>query len=250
MSNSKLVLKNLGKTYTDKLGNKLEVLKNVDAEINKNIITSFLAPQGSGKSSLLKIIAGLETHSSGDFINNQSKIVYIPSEPSSFPWLNVKQNITDINKNISEEKLSSILKSVGLLGYEEHFADNRSIGFRFRVSLAKALAYETDFIILDEVFNLMSSESKKECYNLVKELSKKGNTFILGTSNITESLFLSSEIYLLGSKPGEIIKKIDNKNAVNSDLSILTDELFIKKRNEIENIFKIEYSQIFAKLTI
>lgn len=248
MSNSTIKLNKLGKNYFDKIGNKLEVLKNVSAEIYSNNITAFLAPQGSGKSSLLKIIAGIETHSNGDLICN-SKVVFIPSEPSSFPWLTVKENILDEN-NISNEELTSLIKLVGLKGYEDHKPDNRSIGFRFRISLAKAIAYKADFIILDEVFSLMSSESKVELYELIKKLSKEGFSFIIGTSNITEALYLASEIYLLSAKPGEIISKIDNKESEDYTLHSIAKEKFISKRNNIENIFKKEYSQVFAKLTI
>ncbi len=96
----------------------------------------------------------------------------------------------------------------------------------------------------------MSSESKVELYELIKKLSKEGFSFIIGTSNITEALYLASEIYLLSAKPGEIISKIDNKESENYSLHSIAEEKFISKRNNIENIFKKEYSQVFAKLTI
>lgn len=249
MSNLTIELKNISKVYIDEFGNKLEVLKNVNASFSKNKIYAVLAPEGSGKSTVLKIISGIETHSNGELITNNQRIVFIPSEPSSFPWLNVRDNVKEGLK-VDLKELQSIINKVGLSGYEDHFPDNKSYGFRFRISLAKALAYKADFIVLDAVFNMMSAESKLECFSLIKKLNSEGQSFILGTSNITEALFLASEIYFLSSKPAEIINKYESAFSKENDISVTSGDNFIKSRNEIENIFKKEYSQIFAKLTI
>ena len=143
----------LSKDYTDSSGFTVHLLEGISFEIEKGSITSLLAPTGAGKSSLLRILSGLDTQTTGTVkVNSENKkIVYIPSAPSSFPWYSVKENLSLVSND--ENKINSVIKDVGLEGYENHFPDNNSLGFRFRISLARALAAGADIIILDEPFN-------------------------------------------------------------------------------------------------
>ena len=146
-------------------GARKHVLENIDFSIIQNPeagqIISILAPYGSGKSTLLRIIGGIENPSAGEVLLNNvnyktsaQKIIYLSEEPSSFPWLNVRHNLmfaSEINSNNGIEKnINNIISLVGLNGYENHFPDNASIGFRFRISLARALIINPKFILIDD----------------------------------------------------------------------------------------------------
>ena len=246
--NSVFEIKNISKFYTGTAGSKLHVLDEVSFKIEvtgqAGSIISVLAPFGSGKSTLLKIIAAIEEPTDGGvFINGalyshaSGKIAYIPELPSSFPWLNVKQNIEFVaslksSGNIDVNKLISI---VGLTGYEDHFPHEKSIGFRFRISLARALAVNPSLILLDDPFRGLHGETKKEIYSLLQNVKEKLKTnFLLTTTNITEAISLSDKILLMKNHPGKIFKEIIvNQNLISSG----NREVFISLRTEIESAY-------------
>ena len=200
---------NFSKTYTDKVGYKIQLLRNISVNIDENQIVSILAPIGAGKSSLLKIIAGIEKPNEGKPEQNNEKIIFIPSEPSSFPWFSVKENLKLVSEKITENELMGIISLVGLKGYEDHRPHNKSLGFRFRISLARVLILEPDLIVLDEPFDKMKPETKDEIYSLIIKINKEeGQRILLATTNISEAIFLSDKIYLMKKNPGEIIDEI------------------------------------------
>jgi len=216
-----LEVKNITKYFTGEAGSKQLILENLNFYISEeHNITSILAPFGGGKTTLLKILSGLDTDYKGEILLNGNKInnkfPLIPEKPASFPWLNVSGNIklflTMHEKNVkpSAIKLQELIDLTGLTSYEDHFPHNKSYGFRFRISLARALAVSPQIILLDDPFKLMDSETKDEIFELIKKVADiKKIKFILATSNITEVALLSDKILLIKNKPvylsGEII---------------------------------------------
>ena len=243
-----LKLESISKNYSEEAGLNINILEDINFEIGAaetGTITSILAPFGSGKSTLLKIISGLIEPSKGKIFyydaERGKKIPYIPEKPSSFPWLNVRENI-ELVLGLSEDKkfnLNQIISLVGLTGYEEHFPHNKSTGFRFRISLARALALNPVLILIDDAFKLMKKESKSEIYDLLTDLSSnKKQSFVLATTNLIETVRLSDKIILMSKKPGKIIKEIkinkDDKPALNDNKS----EIFTTIKSEIETSFQ------------
>ena len=245
-------VKNITKEYTDENGFKNIILKNVSLSITSEKFTSVIAPNGSGKSLLLKIISGLEQTTHGEVIKNENhKIVYIPSQPSSFPWLNVEENISLGLQEKNPSEIKSIIKIAGLEGYESFYPNNKSYGFRFRIALARSLAHNPAAILLDEPFNQMDLQTKKEIILLVREVqSTLKTTFLLATTNITEALFLSDNIYLMKKNPGEIISDILVDLPEERNEFIFDSEEFIQLRSKIEKSFKKIDSQKLFNLSI
>lgn len=233
-------IKNLSKEYSDGFGFKTILLKNISFAIPAGKISSLIAPSGSGKSTLLKIISELETPSSGEVVNpTNQKIIFIPTRPSSFPWLNVRDNILLGLEKINNEEIKRLINLVGLEGYDRYRPQNKSLGFRFRISLARSLAHSPAAILLDEPFNQMDVQTKKEIYFLIREINRTQKmTFLLATSSITEALFLSDKIYLIKKDPGEIIYGLDVDLPAERDESIIESEKFIQLETRIENSFK------------
>ena len=197
------------------------ILEDLNFEINvrepEGCISTILAPFGAGKTTLLRILAAVDHQTSGkifleekEYNKPNGSIVYIPEKPSSFPWLNVTQNINFAinlkNKNADKEKLNSLISFAGLTGYEDHFPDDKSLGFRFRISLVRALAVEPKLIILDDPLKNLHGETKHEIKLLIK---KAANDFkvplLITTTNVSESIDLSNEIFLMKKHPGKII---------------------------------------------
>lgn len=245
-----LKLTDVSKFYHGPSGAKFNVLDKINLEVNagqgKGSVTSILAPYMAGKSTLLKIMSGIEKPSSGNILlsgeeysSPAGRIVYIPEKPSSFPWLSVKENVEfglDLNRQNSRSRSAAELISVvGLTGYEDHFPHKDSLGFRFRISLARAMALSPDLILLDEPFRNIHGETKEEMYELVARTADEQNqNFILATTNITEAIRLSKSVYLMKKDPAVIIKEIKSGSL---PVSNKDDEEFSKIRSEIESSF-------------
>ncbi|MDP4172963.1 MAG: ATP-binding cassette domain-containing protein [Bacteroidota bacterium] len=260
MQNSQDLVKisELTKEFKGRLGYSLQILENLSFEIKANEFVTVLAPASAGKTTLLKIIAGIDSLTSGKIefpfekSNSSSDyfLSFIPSAPSSYPWYNVKQNIECFLKSSvkdPEEKqmqIKNLLSLVGLRGYEEHYPDNRSLGFRFRISLARALATKPKLLIIDEPFSNMDEKTRYEIYSLLREVRKNtGISILFSTSNIHEAFFLSDRIILLSARPAKIIDQIMLNLPVERDFHLLEEPYFQEIKNSVENKFK-EYGPI------
>ncbi|RJP67335.1 MAG: ABC transporter ATP-binding protein [Ignavibacteriales bacterium] len=242
-----LKVKNISKDYTDEFGYTNHLLEDISFEISGKQFTSILAPMNAGKSSLLKIIAGLQKQTRGEIGFNSGSncnCIFIPAKPTSLPWLNVEKNIELLNKpgsgfNVSRDDITRAIKIVGLAGYEDHIPNNKSLGFRFRISLARALAAQAKLILLDEPFNHFEQTTKKEIYELLRAIHVAEDTsFILATSNISEAVFLSDNIILLENKPSRVLDDVKVDLPFNRNIKILTDESFQLIKKKIENTLK------------
>ena len=249
-----LQLKNISKYFEMPAGAKKHVLEDINLSIKNDKengkIISILAPFGSGKTTLLRIIAGLEKPSSGEvLLNNISykpslqEIIFLPKKPSSFPWLNVKHNLDFIsevksNKNI-EENISDILSLTGLTGYENHFPDNDSIGFRFRISLARALVINPVFILIDDSLKSLDSETKEEIYDIINIAANTLKiTFIFATTSISSAVMLSDTIFLMRKNPGSIFQELMLNKEPGKHLNKIDKKSFSAIKGEIESLFK------------
>lgn len=243
MSTSNILLKahNISKEFTDS-GLKYKLLDDISFELQGKTFTGILAPRKSGKTLLLRLLAALETPSSG-IIESAKPVVYIPSEPSSFPWLSVKGNIELAVKEVSSTQandIRQIIEITGLSGYEDHFPHNKSLGFRFRISLARALAAKPAIILIDEPFNQMERLTRMEIYELLRKIFlETGTSFLIAASNISEAVFLSDRILIL--KPGSsgILSEIQTNLPDRRDRDLITKSQFREKAKEIEEFVKI-----------
>lgn len=244
MESAQIILNNISKEYSIEFGFRINLLQNISFTLPLNKSVSIIAPKGSGKSSLLKIISGIETPTAGTITNHDKfNVVLIPSKPSSFPWLNVQENIRFANPEISADKEKELLLTVGLDGYETHFPHNKSLGFRFRIALARALAVDPDLILLDEPFNEMDITTKEEIYNLIRKAEFNTHiSFLIGTSNITEAVFLADKVFLMKKNPGEIIDDFEIDLPADRRDDIIVTDSFNQIRVKIGNSFKSKES--------
>ncbi|MBI3124368.1 MAG: ATP-binding cassette domain-containing protein [Ignavibacteriales bacterium] len=201
---------NINKTFTYKNGLNVKLLDDISFEVREGEVTSLLASAGSGKSTLLKIMSGLELADSGN--RNETKACFIPSQPSSFPWMNVTENILFANDKLDEQAQKKLVHLVGLEGYENHYTNSKSLGFRFRIAIARALAVNPQIILLDEPFAAMNQKTKLEMLQLIVDLNKETKTTILlATSNLSEALLVSQTILFMkkgsiGNLPSEKVE--------------------------------------------
>jgi len=236
----------INKTFSYKNGLNVTLLKDISFELFNGEIATVLASVGSGKTTLLKIICGLEEADTK--IPSAEKKCFIPSKPSSFPWLNTFENISFTNDSIDKDFAKSLINTVGLVGYENHFAKNKSLGFRFRISLARALAANPELLVIDEPFSEMDQRTKFEMLQLIVDINKKlGTTVLYSTSNISEALLISHRIFLMkkGSTGDLSFKKIEyNTDIINERIN---SEEYFKYLAEEETLAKsISSNQSFT----
>lgn len=222
MAQEIIKIESLSKNYTDFSGYTIQLFDNITFDIEKDKVTTLLAPIRSGKSDLLKLIAGIDEQNN---ISNEKRIL-IPTKPSSFPWLNVKENIVFNLKKVNDIEFKNAIKLVGLTGYEDHFPNNKSIGFRLRITLARAILNKPELIIIDESISDLSLKRKLEFYSLIRKIASQREIPILySASLISEAIRISDKIILLSQLPSKIISeklilmdeatRIDEKSNIN-----------------------------------
>ncbi|MDR3667039.1 MAG: ATP-binding cassette domain-containing protein [Ignavibacteriaceae bacterium] len=220
--NPVLEAKNISKYYKGPAGSKQVIFENINFSINEeNSITSILTPFGWGKSTLLRMLSGIDRDYTGEILLNgniiNKKLPFIPENPVSLPWLDVIDNVRLVNSlrlkrdQLSINALQDLIDLVGLTGYEDHYPFNKSYGFRFRITLARALVISPQIILLDDSLKLMDFETKTEVFGLITKISlARKIKFILASSNITEVDSISDKIIFMNKKPGSTAREILN----------------------------------------
>jgi ABC-type nitrate/sulfonate/bicarbonate transport system ATPase subunit len=215
-----LNIKNLTKSITLQDGSKKSLIRDLNLSLpfsEKGKIYSIVAPFASGKTTLLKIISGIENFDAGkiDFNNSISKVKpLIPENYSTLPWLTVEENIKVWEKYItsgfSEEKLKTLIEEVGLTNYEKYHTQSSNTGFQFRIALARAMIFNSNLILVDDSFKDFDSETRIEIYDLIKKLVNKFNFhIILATTNVIEAIYLSDKLFLMSKNPARIISEFN-----------------------------------------
>ncbi len=191
-----------------------EVLKNVNLKIPRNQITGFIGRNGSGKTVLLKIIAGLLKPSLGNVVIDGETIgidtdfpknVGILFEYDFLPNLTAHENlriIANIDKELDDYDLFKALETVGLRTESKKRYRHFSTGMKQKLRIAQAIMGNPQLLILDEPFNGLDVESVKQVRELLLSLKQAGKTIVL-TSHYKEDIdFLCNQVFLI--KDGEI----------------------------------------------
>ena len=209
MAETIIELKNITKTYDD-----TQVLKGIDLNIKEKEFLTLLGPSGCGKTTILRIISGFEDADDGAVVFEGVDISKIPSykrevntvfqKYALFPFLNVYDNVAfglnlkKMDKTIIEEKVSKMLKLVGLSGFEKRDVTSLSGGQQQRVAIARALVNEPKVLLLDEPLSALDAKLRKEMQVELKKIQKEvGITFIFVTHDQEEALSMSDTIVVM-----------------------------------------------------
>lgn len=233
-----MYLKNIVKSYGDK-----KVLGGIDIKLEEGKITAILGESGCGKSTLLNIIAGKIKDYNGEVIferEHKNGISYVFQDDTLIPWKSVYDNIKFVLKGKVEkakidQRIKKYLSMVNLGGSEKEFPNMLSGGMKRRVGIARAFAFPSNYMFMDEPFEFLDIKIKNEIVkDLIKlqELEKK--TIILITHDIDTAITLGENIVVLGENPS-VVK------------SIFTKEFALKEwiNNEERENFKLEIKKLF-----
>ena len=226
----KLRSENIIKIYGDK-----EVVKGVSVEVNKGEIVGLLGPNGAGKTTSFYMIVGLIKPNSGkvffdgDDISNlpmykraQLGIGYLAQEASIFRKMTVEDNLlsvlemTNLSKSEQKQKCEDLLNEFGLKKIRKNIGGLLSGGERRRTEIARCLATDPSFILLDEPFAGVDPIAVEDIQDIVSKLKEKNIGILITDHNVHETLSITDRSYLLYD--GEILKSGTSEELVSDEM--------------------------------
>ena len=228
-----------------------KVVKGISLEVSQGEIVGLLGPNGAGKTTSFYMIVGLIKPNNGSiFLNNkeitklpmykraQKGIGYLAQEASVFRKLSVEDNIlsvlqmTNHNKSEQKEKMESLLEEFGLGHIRKNRGDLLSGGERRRTEIARALATDPKFVLLDEPFAGVDPVAVEDIQRIVAHLKKKNIGILITDHNVQETLAITDKTYLMFE--GNILKAGTPKELSEDEIvrkSIWVKTLNLEKRN-------------------
>ena len=234
--------KSLNLTFTTKDG-PVHALKDVDLSIEAGDFVSFIGPSGCGKTTFLRCVAGLETPTSGSLTVNgmtpdearQARAYgYVFQAAGLYPWRSVARNIRlpleimGYSRAEMAERVEKVLKLVDLEGFGGKYPWQLSGGMQQRASIARALSFDADILLMDEPFGALD-EIVRDHLNeqLLKLWRDTQKTIGFVTHSIPEAVYLSTKIVVMSPRPGRITDVIDSPLPPDRPLDIRDSRDFI-----------------------
>jgi NitT/TauT family transport system ATP-binding protein len=222
-----LELKNITKEYVDDRGKKIVVLNSINLSINHHEYISIVGPSGGGKSTLLRIIMGLEKCTTGEVLLKGEPLkgkvdphmAMVFQSFGLFPWLTVVENVefglesNHIPKEERRKKSLNIIQEVGLEGFENAYPRELSGGMKQRVGIARALVLDPEVLLMDEPFSSLdplTAEALRE--EILKVWSNRLTTpdvVIMVSHNVEEAVYLSDRVVVLSHRPASVVKDVN-----------------------------------------
>ncbi|MFT6676507.1 MAG: NitT/TauT family transport system ATP-binding protein [Sulfitobacter sp.] len=217
--------KNLDLTFQTNDG-PVHALKDVNLEIGAGEFVSFIGPSGCGKTTFLRVMADLEQPTGGSVTVNgvspeqarrNRAYGYVFQAAGLYPWRTIGGNIRlpleimGVPKAEQAERVARVLELVELAGFEKKFPWQLSGGMQQRASIARALSFDADILLMDEPFGALD-EIVRDHLNeqLLKLWARTQKTIAFVTHSIPEAVYLSSKIVVMSPRPGRITDVIDS----------------------------------------
>ncbi len=201
-----LVVKGIRKFY-----GKLEVINKISFKVRSGEFICIIGESGCGKTTLLKIIAGLEKPDEGSIeFSGEVRIGFVFQDDRLLPWRTAIENVLFAAKSFGMEDIKEareILKLVGLEGFENFYPRQLSAGMRQRVGIARALVINPSILLLDEPFANLDAQTREK---MQEEISKilENRTVIFVTHSIEEAVYLADRIVVLSPRPSKVFRVI------------------------------------------
>ena len=222
-------------------GSSNALLQNFNLEIFDGEFLSLVGPSGCGKTTLVNIIAGYLKPLEGTIFIDQNIVsspgkdrVVINQENDLFEWMTVLGNMKIVSRD--EKLIEQCLRLTHLLDVLNYYPRQLSGGMKKRLSLARALAANPKFIIMDEPFNSLDYQLREKLQEeLLGIVRKSKKTILFVTHDIEEAVFLSDRVIVLSGKPTRIKKEIIVSLPKSRDISIRDSMGFIHLKNIIKS---------------
>lgn len=215
----------------------IPVLNGINLSLPAGRITVILGQSGCGKTTLLRLTGGLETADSGEIRwESAHKTAFVFQEPRLMPWLTVWENVVFglSKKETDPGKIEAVIRTVGLSGFEKAYPAQLSGGMQQRAAIARALAYEPTFIMMDEPFASLDYFTREQMQKeLLRVQQERSASILFVTHSIDEALILGSQIAVIEKG---MVKALYEVKAPQEERNLLEDEMITLKRDIINNL--------------
>ena len=201
-------------------GTRVEALHDVDLTIAEGEFLTVVGASGCGKSTMLRVLAGLLAPTSGSLARGASAtpltIGYVFQEPVLMPWRSVLENVTfplQINGTLSPattERAMHLLELVGLRGFEKKAPYELSGGMQQRVAIVRALAHDPQLLLMDEPFAALDAMTREELgFEVMRIWAEFKKTVVFVTHSIHEAVLLADRCVVMSPRPGRVTEIIE-----------------------------------------
>lgn len=199
-----LVVRIGGKSFADAAGRRHDVLGEISFTAGAGEILALLAPSGTGKTTILRIVLGLEKNFAGDVRLPEGRLGVMFQEPRLLPWLTVGANL-GLVAGADLGEISPLLAEVGLAGTEGLHPKALSLGMARRVALVRALIGHPRLLVLDEPFASLDPKSASGLAQLISNAARRdGALVLLSTHNLDPVLGCADRVLVLAGKPARL----------------------------------------------
>lgn len=221
----------------------VHALKDVDLTINKGEFVSFIGPSGCGKTTFLRVMADLEQPTGGEISVNgmtpeQARLKraygYVFQAAGLYPWRSIAGNIRlpleimGYSKADQVKRVQEVLELVHLEGFENKFPWQLSGGMQQRASIARALSFDADLMLMDEPFGALDEIVRDHLNEQLLELWAETNkTICFVTHSIPEAVYLSTKIVVMSPRPGRVTDVIESTLPKDRPLDIRESQEFL-----------------------
>ena len=229
-------------SHVSKNFDRLKVLEDISFDLMSGKITCVLGESGCGKTTLLKIVAGLEKSSKGEIVTKLElpgkAVGYMSQEDSLLPWKTAEQNVSfaiELNGAKNHRQAMKMLKLVKLARFFRFYPQQLSGGQRQRVSLARMLAVSPQLLLLDEPLSALDLVVKNDLVKVIRNyVQEKNAAALMITHSVEEALAIADQILILSTRPATITAKIDvldkQRNELFSSVKKQLEEAILEKK--------------------
>ncbi len=208
MGETLVLVRNLEKSFNGE-----KILGGIDLDVKMGEVVGIVGPNGTGKSTLVKILVGVEKPDSGEVsVSGSLSVVY--QEDYLLPWKKLYDNIClGLRFKGKECNPSKVARKLGIEGFLERYPKEVSGGTRRKAAIARALLLDFDVLILDEPFTGLDENSKETLISIIMELANSGKAVLVVSHQLEELFRVAHRVYVLGGRPATV-KKILRREAL------------------------------------